>query len=228
MWQNRDVRNTIPAPSIEEVKHVLSMRSSVRRINWSPSISRRSQRYSPYPTLTHDSTNINNLSIRNSEQNISISLPPIEILSHQPLPYSWATDEAQNSQDSSNYEYTMQYNSALTCVSCSLCQHKIFKNDRGLRLYWQRVHQNKNSNYSNQTHTNTSICSCVFCVLCPKKSYKNQKGLSRYETIVHSHYNTPRAGLIPQPLEVIIEFKNILIYMIQIKLKTSAKEARQQ
>ncbi|CAG8459996.1 14028_t:CDS:2 [Dentiscutata heterogama] len=122
----------------------------------------------------------------------------------------------------------MQYNSALTCVSCSLYQYKTFKNNRGLRLYWQRVYQSKNSNYSNQRHTNTSIFSCVFCILCPKKGYKNQKGLSRHETIVHSHYNTPQAGLIPQPLEAIIEFKSTLIYMIQIKLKTSAKEVRQQ
>ncbi|CAG8823529.1 19843_t:CDS:1, partial [Gigaspora rosea] len=48
--RNRDVGNTIPAPSIQEVEHVLGTRSSVRRINRSPSIiSRRSQRHSPYP-----------------------------------------------------------------------------------------------------------------------------------------------------------------------------------
>ncbi|CAG8646796.1 15052_t:CDS:2, partial [Dentiscutata heterogama] len=72
-----DVGNTTPAPPIEEVEHVLSMRSSVRRIN------------------------------QNSEQNISVPLPPIETLSPQPPPYSWATNKAQNnnqSQDSSNYE----------------------------------------------------------------------------------------------------------------------------
>ncbi|CAG8688602.1 19505_t:CDS:2, partial [Gigaspora rosea] len=81
----------------------------------SPSIiSRRSQRHSPYPTSTHDNTNINNPGMRNSEQNISVPLP-IETLSPQPPPYSrdedaiasGATDEAQNnnrSQDSSNYE----------------------------------------------------------------------------------------------------------------------------
>ncbi|RIB08436.1 hypothetical protein C2G38_2252023 [Gigaspora rosea] len=75
----------------------------------------RSQRHSPYPTSTHDNTNINNPGMRNSEQNISVPPPPIETLSPQPPPYSrgedaiasGVTDEAQNnnqSQDSSNYE----------------------------------------------------------------------------------------------------------------------------
>ncbi|CAG8776189.1 9114_t:CDS:2 [Cetraspora pellucida] len=95
-------------PPIEKVEHVLSMRSSIRRINQSPSIiSRRSQRHLLYPASPHDNTNINNPGIRNSEQNINIPLPPIETLSLQPPPYSRATDEAQNnnqSQDSSNYE----------------------------------------------------------------------------------------------------------------------------
>ncbi|CAG8668006.1 4567_t:CDS:1, partial [Diversispora eburnea] len=40
--RNRDVGNTTPAPSIEEVERELAMRSSVRRINRSSSdISRR-------------------------------------------------------------------------------------------------------------------------------------------------------------------------------------------
>ncbi|CAG8749993.1 16379_t:CDS:2, partial [Dentiscutata heterogama] len=67
---NREVGNTTPAPPIEEVEHILSMRSFVRRIN-------------------------------------HISLPPIKTLFSQLPPYSQATDEAQNnnqSQDSSNYE----------------------------------------------------------------------------------------------------------------------------
>ncbi|KAF0518002.1 hypothetical protein F8M41_016845 [Gigaspora margarita] len=114
--RNRDVENTTPAPPIEEVEHALSTKSSVRQLNRSPSIiSRRSQRYSPYPTSTHDNTNINNPGMRNSEQNISVPPPPIESLSLQPPPYSrgedviasGVTDEAQNnnqSQDSSNYE----------------------------------------------------------------------------------------------------------------------------
>ncbi|CAG8826130.1 22484_t:CDS:1, partial [Racocetra persica] len=54
--------------------------------------------------------------------------------------------------------------------------------------------------------------------------YKSQAGLSHHETIVHSHYNTPRTGLIPQPPEAIIEFKNILVHMIQTKLKTSIQQ----
>ncbi|CAG8850812.1 34246_t:CDS:1, partial [Gigaspora margarita] len=103
--QNRDVGNTTPAPSVEEVEHVLSVGSSVRR---SPSIiSRRSQRHSPYPTSTHDNTNINNPGMRNSEQNISVSLNPIETLSPQPPSYSRGEDtiasgvnEAQNNNQS--------------------------------------------------------------------------------------------------------------------------------
>ncbi|CAG8609886.1 13282_t:CDS:2, partial [Dentiscutata heterogama] len=59
-------------------------------------INTRSQRYSPYPTSLHDNANINNPGIKNSEQNISILLPPIETLSLQPPPYSQATNEAQN------------------------------------------------------------------------------------------------------------------------------------
>ena len=114
--RNRDVGNTTPVPSIEEVEHALSTRSSIRQLNRSSSIiSRRSQRHSPYPTSTHDNTNINNPGMRNSEQNISVPPPPIETLSPQPPPYSrgedaiasGVTDEAQNnnqSQDSSNYE----------------------------------------------------------------------------------------------------------------------------
>ncbi|CAG8459626.1 635_t:CDS:2 [Cetraspora pellucida] len=105
---NRDVENITPVPPIEEVEHVLSMRSFVRRINQSPSIiSRRSQRHSPYPGSPHDNTNINNPGMRNFEQNISVPSPPIETLSSQPSLYSRVTDEAQNynqSQDSSNYE----------------------------------------------------------------------------------------------------------------------------
>ncbi|CAG8843175.1 26749_t:CDS:2, partial [Gigaspora margarita] len=103
--RNRDVGNTTLAPPIEEVEHALSMRSSVRQLNQSPSIiSRRSQRHSPYPILPHDNTNMNNPV---SEQNISTLPPPIETLSPQPPPYSRVTDEAQNnnqSQDSSNHE----------------------------------------------------------------------------------------------------------------------------
>ncbi|KAF0473304.1 hypothetical protein F8M41_024897 [Gigaspora margarita] len=86
----------------------------IRNIN-SSNHSRRSQRYLPYPTSTHYNTNINNPGMRNSEQNISVPLPPIKLLSPQPPPYSrgedviasGVTDEAQNnnqSQDSSNYE----------------------------------------------------------------------------------------------------------------------------
>ncbi|CAG8840317.1 20416_t:CDS:1, partial [Racocetra persica] len=58
--------------------------------------------------------------------------------------------------------------------------------------------------------------------------YKSQAGLSRYETIVHSHYNISRTGLIPQPPEAIIEFKNILVHMIQTKLKISIQQVEQQ
>ncbi|CAG8570202.1 6727_t:CDS:2, partial [Dentiscutata heterogama] len=106
-----DVGNTTPALSIEEVEHALSTRSSVRRLNRSPSIiSRRSQRHLPYPASPHNNTNINNPGMRNSEQNISVPPPPIETLSPQPPPYSRATDEAQNnnqSQDSSNHKYLL-------------------------------------------------------------------------------------------------------------------------
>ncbi|CAG8526968.1 16486_t:CDS:2, partial [Dentiscutata heterogama] len=97
---NRDVENTTPVLPIEEVKHSSSI------------ISRRSQRYSPYPASPHDNTNINNPGMRNSKQNISVLLPPIETLSPQPPPYSRATDKAQNnnqSQDSSNYELNSSY-----------------------------------------------------------------------------------------------------------------------
>ncbi|CAG8696589.1 16589_t:CDS:2, partial [Cetraspora pellucida] len=76
--QNRNVENTTSVPPIEEVKHVLSIRFSVRRINQSLSIiSRRSQRHSSYLASPYNNTNINN------------------------------PDEAQNnnqSQDSSNYK----------------------------------------------------------------------------------------------------------------------------
>ncbi|KAF0400946.1 hypothetical protein F8M41_009501 [Gigaspora margarita] len=115
-----------------------------------------------------------------------------------------------------------QYNLASTRISCSLCQHKTFKNERGLRIHWQRTHQSKNT--QNFASTNSRI----FCVLCPRKSYKNQKGLNHHEAIVHSHYNTPQAELISQPSEAISEFRSILVYIIQTKLKTSAKEAGQQ
>ncbi|CAG8714760.1 5568_t:CDS:1, partial [Cetraspora pellucida] len=54
----------------------------------------RSQKHSSYPISPHNNTNINNPGMRNSEQNISVPLPPIETLSSQPPPYSWATDEA--------------------------------------------------------------------------------------------------------------------------------------
>ncbi|CAG8799955.1 715_t:CDS:1, partial [Cetraspora pellucida] len=88
-----------------------------------------------------------------------------------------------------------------------------------LHLHWQKVHQTKNN-----FQISSSVYFRVFCKLCPKKSYKSQAGLSHHETIVHSHYNTPRTGLIPQPPEAIIEFKNTLVHMIQTKLKTSTQQ----
>ncbi|CAG8828058.1 898_t:CDS:2, partial [Racocetra persica] len=75
-------------------------------------------------------------------------------------------------------------------------------------------HQTKN-----HSQISSSVHSRIFCKLCPKKSYKSQAGLSRHETIVHSHYNIPQTRLIPQLPEAIIEFKNILVHMIQTKLK---------
>ncbi|CAG8632007.1 5612_t:CDS:1, partial [Dentiscutata heterogama] len=94
--QNRDVENTTPALLIEEVEHVLSIRSSVRQINQSPFIiSRRSQKHSPYLASPYNNTNINNPGMRNSKQNISVFPPLIETLSSQLPPYSWATDEVQ-------------------------------------------------------------------------------------------------------------------------------------
>ncbi|RIB02014.1 hypothetical protein C2G38_2229082 [Gigaspora rosea] len=92
-WRNRDVENTTPAPSIEKVEHVLSMRSSVRRIT------------GLYLLLVEG-------------QNISVPPPPIKTLSPQPPSYSrgenaiasGVTNETQNnnqSQDSSNYEIAL-------------------------------------------------------------------------------------------------------------------------
>ncbi|CAG8564773.1 12053_t:CDS:2 [Gigaspora rosea] len=109
-WRNRDVENTTPAPSIEKVEHTNNRSLSIT--------SRRSLRHSPYPTSTHDNTNINNPGMRNSEQNISVPPPPIKTLSPQPPSYSrgenaiasGVTNETQNnnqSQDSSNYEIAL-------------------------------------------------------------------------------------------------------------------------
>ncbi|KAF0559372.1 hypothetical protein F8M41_006126 [Gigaspora margarita] len=113
----------------------------------------------------------------------------------------------------------------MTQILCSLCQHKTFKNNRGLQLHWQRTHQVKDNN---SIQIPTSDSTRVFCKLCPKKSYNTQKGLNRHETIAHSHYNTPQVGLIPQPPEAIIEFKCLLVHMIQTKLKTSVWEVGRQ
>ncbi|CAG8715994.1 5488_t:CDS:1, partial [Gigaspora rosea] len=110
-------------------------------------------------------------------------------------------------------------------IVCSLCKCKTFKNNKGLQLHWQRIHQSKNNN---SIQISTSTYSHVFCKLCPKKSYKNKQGLSRHETVVHSHYNIPRAGLTPQPPEAINEFKDTLVHMIQTKLKISTREVGRQ
>ncbi|CAG8739669.1 6412_t:CDS:2, partial [Cetraspora pellucida] len=87
------------------------------------------------------------------------------------------------------------------------------------------THQVKDNN---SIQIPTSDSTRVFCKPCPKKSYNTQKGLNRHETIAHSHYNTPQVGLILQPPEAIIEFKCLLVHMIQTKLKTSVREAGQQ
>ncbi|CAG8696712.1 44184_t:CDS:2 [Gigaspora margarita] len=108
----------------------------------------------------------------------------------------------------------------MTQILCSLYQHKTFKNNRSLQLHWQRTHQVKDNN---SIQIPTSDSTCVFCKLCPKKSYNTQKGLNRHKTIAHSHYNTPQVGLIPQPPEAIIEFKCLLVHMIQTKLKTKSQ-----
>ncbi|CAG8671573.1 18920_t:CDS:1 [Gigaspora margarita] len=112
----------------------------------------------------------------------------------------------------------------MTQILCSLCQYKTFKNNRGLQLYWQRT-QVKDNNF---IQIPTSDSTHVFCKLCPKKSYNIQKGLNRHETIAHSHYNTPQVGLILQPPEAIIEFKCLLVHMIQTKLKTSVWKVERQ
>ncbi|CAG8851324.1 45133_t:CDS:2, partial [Gigaspora margarita] len=44
----------------------------------------------------------------------------------------------------------------------------------------------------------------------------------------YSHYNTLQIGLILQPLEAIIEFKYLLVHIIQTKLKTSVRKIRRQ
>src|SRR6266540_3354700 len=82
-------RNMIPAPSIVEVERVLSIRPSVRRTDRSSSvISRRSQRQSPYPTLTHDEINVNTINpdVENPEQIIGRA-SSAETSSLQPPPY---------------------------------------------------------------------------------------------------------------------------------------------
>ncbi|CAG8636960.1 6219_t:CDS:2 [Cetraspora pellucida] len=92
-----------------------------------------------------------------------------------------------------------------------------------LQLHWQITHQIKDNNSIQIPISNSTY---IFCKLCSKKSYNTQKGLNRHETIAHSYYNIPQVGLIPQPPEAIIEFKSLLVHMIQTKLKTSVWEAR--
>ncbi|CAG8844007.1 39331_t:CDS:2, partial [Gigaspora margarita] len=96
---NRDVGNTTPAPSIEEVEHVLSIRSSVRRINCvSPPL---------IETLSHQ--------------------PPSYSRGEDAIAYG-VTDEAQNnnqSQDSSNYEVAVSgSNLTLDLLNLSLSRNK--------------------------------------------------------------------------------------------------------
>ncbi|CAG8618319.1 3465_t:CDS:2, partial [Diversispora eburnea] len=79
--RNRDMGDITPAPSIEEVERELSMRSTVRRINRSSSITTNNP---------------------DAEQNIGVRLPPAETSSLQSPPYE-ATNETQNqSHDDSN------------------------------------------------------------------------------------------------------------------------------
>ncbi|CAG8814849.1 36136_t:CDS:2 [Gigaspora margarita] len=128
--RNRDVGNTTPAPSVEEVEHVLSVGSSIRRINRSPSIiSRRSQRHSPYPISTYDNTNINNPGMRNSEQNISVPSPLIETLSPQPprgedAIASGVTDKAQNNNQSQDEVVVSGSNLTPDLLNLSLSRNK--------------------------------------------------------------------------------------------------------
>ncbi|CAG8539013.1 8067_t:CDS:2, partial [Diversispora eburnea] len=88
-----DDGNTTLASSIEDVERELRMRSSIGRIRNSSVISvisRRSQKKSPYPSLTRDEININtnNPDVENPEQNIVTSLlqpPSYEVItSNQP------------------------------------------------------------------------------------------------------------------------------------------------
>ncbi|CAG8564842.1 5693_t:CDS:1 [Cetraspora pellucida] len=107
-------------------------------------------------------------------------------------------------------------------VPCPLCSNKTFKNLKGLHLHQSRIHKQNNNHillYTKSLH--------IYCVLCPGKSYKNLQGLSRHEALIHPNYNIPRAGLIPQPLEAISEFKKTLVFLIQDELKNGCQQRKQ-
>ncbi|CAG8464449.1 9326_t:CDS:1 [Scutellospora calospora] len=107
--------------------------------------------------------------------------------------------------------------------TCTLCEHKTFKNERGLNCHTMRIHFPKNVP-SISAATNIR----VFCMLCPCKSFKNKRGLIRHERVVHSSYNIPRAGVVTLPQEAIDEFKQTLVYMIQRQLSNNSSSAGSQ
>jgi len=103
-------------------------------------------------------------------------------------------------------------------VFCPLCPRKIFKSQRGLRSHQTRIHNlKKNTPLTSPKTTDTRIA----CTLCPSKTYKNKRGLIYHEQRVHNTYNIPPADVATLPNNVIAEFKETLVYMIQRKLSNN-------
>ncbi|CAG8779975.1 213_t:CDS:2, partial [Cetraspora pellucida] len=87
---------------------------------------------------------------------------------------------------------------------------------RGLKIHNQRVHCSKNA-------VSVSSDKSFSCPLCPNTIFKKQSRLSRHETFKHSNYNIPPKNLLIPSSAYIAEAKNVLVYLIQSRLKLHIK-----
>ena len=77
-------------------------------------------------------------------------------------------------------------------------------------------------------NSTTQSNNCVTCILCPKKVYKSNQGLRWHEAIQHQYYNTPPSNHLVFPQQHINEVKEILVYLIQTRLKINTTDAESQ
>ncbi|RIB25008.1 hypothetical protein C2G38_2167064 [Gigaspora rosea] len=78
---------------------------------------------------------------------------------------------------------------------------------------------------SDTNTTNISSNELFLCPLCPNKPFKKKSGWSHHETLKHFDYNIPSKNLLTLPDTHINKTKNILVYLIQSRLKLHSKHS---